>query len=1261
MSRGSRAYSRLCELYQFILLRVQRLNAMSFCWPGLSSESVTAAPSQQARARTEHVIESLEPRLLLSGDQLAGTFARLADEVSEGNQPASIEINVTEEDFALAEGKVRLLFNTSETDGAFDPGAMQLRDSQGTLVSPIFSALDVAGTTNSRLLAEVEPGQYTVELSGQDASVGTFDVHVSLAGDVDGDRDVDMDDLSAARQMMDDGIVSDETDVNADGLVSSFDYMQVRRNLGAATDVEVLEFSEPMADLVSVVTAPDGSPQYRAKNLPFSGTTPSGVLVQAYIGESLVSDDIANIDGDYSLTIALSLGLNEVVFLATDDFGQWQSHTMSMVYEPVSDGPLFAFPLVEGPNEIFTPTATDLNNDGITDYVFFKDHWSAGYNAFSVIGKGDGTFSEPHAISNVDGLFSPSRPLVSDFTGDGIVDLVAQCRLGSDLLFLPGFGDGTFGEYTLNEDMKVRSMVATDFDHDGVDEIVIATLNDSFLLALEYTNGGILLPTDPIVNIESPKHIWVYDYNQDGLEDFIVRRWGSTTGTFDIAIILAQEDGTYQSFWNMTVGEDIGDFVFGDFNNDGYVDVSASQSDEYWRDNDVLIWWGQADGSLAEPEVFLERDEGSWIYVADANGDGITDLFVDTGNLNIYLGGADPLLLLSSESHSPYKNSLFKVSDYNNDAVMDLGYVWGDRFFTALGQGDGTYQTPVFYDELRGVVNVGDFNNDGMLDLTNGVVADGTGQVMLGGGNGLFDVSGPSDLLDSGFDHSRVVKGDFNEDGYADLFRETREVFLGLGDGTFQESLSVGIYSGDDYIIINSSDFNDDDHLDILLLNTGEDSLVLLPGKGNGRFGVAMDLLSSVQSEKKVEAADMNNDGRMDIIVKNAYDRINIHYNNINGFDDLLYDSVVIGSVSDWSIEDLDADGFEDVLFHSVRDGERAILWRRGLGNGVFEDEVILTRTDETKFVDYGDFNGDGLKDVLTGRSVYLYDGAGRLVFDHSYHFDNGALSLGDFNRDGLTDIAQGGVQGTTVWLAGVTPPTASVLSGRVFADTNSDGGYTADEYGIGEVLVEVIVDANSDGLIDAGESVVTSQWTNRNGFFRFEGLAAGHFIVRLADGLPADSHHDTFAVELNNQQVEADIYFDVVLHPQPIVMDQAFAVTGDEQPGDVLGVVEAYHPAGENLTFAINSDRFEIDATGGQLSLAEGQSFDFDTTFKYEETVTISDQSGNTAQLLVSIVERNSFGEVNFVTNGFDSLTVVDMNGDGTLDLVDGENGFVA
>jgi hypothetical protein len=63
-----------------------------------------------------------------------------------------------------------------------------------------------------------------------------------------------------------------------------------------------------------------------------------------------------------------------------------------------------------------------------------------------------------------------------------------------------------------------------------------------------------------------------------------------------------------------------------------------------------------------------------------------------------------------------------------------------DDIAILLGNGNGTFQSPVYYGaNVAGPIAIGDFTNDGNLDVLGVLGSPGSGlAVLLGAGNGTF-------------------------------------------------------------------------------------------------------------------------------------------------------------------------------------------------------------------------------------------------------------------------------------------------------------------------------------------------------------------------------------------------------------------------------------------------------------------------------------------------------------------------------------------
>ena len=82
--------------------------------------------------------------------------------------------------------------------------------------------------------------------------------------------------------------------------------------------------------------------------------------------------------------------------------------------------------------------------------------------------------------------------------------------------------------------------------------------------------------------------------------------------------------------------------------------------------------------------------------------------------------------------------------------------------------------------------------------------------------------------------------GDFNEDGHLDIATANSDsddvsMLLGNGNGTFRSNYSFGV--GQSPMFLTTGDLNLDGTADLVVAETGADRVLVLFGKGNGFFG----------------------------------------------------------------------------------------------------------------------------------------------------------------------------------------------------------------------------------------------------------------------------------------------------------------------------------------------------------------------------------------------------------------------------------------
>jgi hypothetical protein len=162
----------------------------------------------------------------------------------------------------------------------------------------------------------------------------------------------------------------------------------------------------------------------------------------------------------------------------------------------------------------------------------------------------------------------------------------------------------------------------------------------------------------------------------------------------------------------------------------------------------------------------------SAITVADFNGDGRLDQAVTGfGEAVVYiLLGEGNGRFRQAGTYAVGINPVSIVSgDFNGDGHPDLAVGTESALWVLIGNGDGTFQTPVAY--LKNVGNAtsvaaGDFNGDGKLDLAVAIANNNYVYELPGNGDGTF---GASIKVFANADPFVVTVADLNGDGKLDL------------------------------------------------------------------------------------------------------------------------------------------------------------------------------------------------------------------------------------------------------------------------------------------------------------------------------------------------------------------------------------------------------------------------------------------------------------------------------------------------------------
>jgi hypothetical protein len=232
------------------------------------------------------------------------------------------------------------------------------------------------------------------------------------------------------------------------------------------------------------------------------------------------------------------------------------------------------------------------------------------------------------------------------------------------------------------------------------------------------------------------------------------------------------------------------------------------------------------------------------------------------------------------------------VADVNGDGKPDLVVSdYNTGVDVLLGNGDGTFQQAVTYNAAgysAWSVAVSDVNGDGKPDIAVATFYSNNVAVLLGNGDGTFQpaVTYPSGGSGGGTCPDSVAIADVNGDAKPDLvvtnwcgesyLSQQLDVLLGNGDGTFQPAVSYSS-GGEVPESVVVADVNGDGKPDLLVANWWQSfqhvqngSVGVLLGNGDGRFQPPVIYGSGGYGAASVAVADVNRDGKPDLVVANC-------------------------------------------------------------------------------------------------------------------------------------------------------------------------------------------------------------------------------------------------------------------------------------------------------------------------------------------------------------------------------------------------------